>query len=123
VTFGCAIAEDTPTASYSQFLGLIDGLGLLTAFNQSHTLIPTHHSTNTSIPLSMPVAVLTRLAMMKEPPQPPVITYRLIEKLGARTSRRRNRVARQRQEKGTEPLVARIHLDEDAYAGALEAAE
>jgi hypothetical protein len=123
VTFGCAIAEDTPTASYSQFLGLIDGLGLLTAFNQSHTLIPTHHSTNTSIPLSMPVAVLTRLAMMKEPPQPPVITYRLIEKLGARTSRRRNRIARQRREEGTEPLVARIHLDEDAYAGALDAAE
>jgi hypothetical protein len=61
--------------------------------------------------------------MMKEPPQPPVITYRLIEKLGARTSRRRNRIARQRREEGTEPLVARIHLDEDAYAGALEAAE
>jgi hypothetical protein len=71
----------------------------------------------------MPVAVLTRLAMMKEPPQPPVITYRLIEKLGARTSRRRNRIARQRREEGTEPLVARIHLDEDAYAGALDAAE
>jgi hypothetical protein len=123
VTFGCSIAEDTPTASYSQFLGLIDGLGLLTAFNPSHTLIPAHHSTNTSIPLSMPVSVLTRLAMMKEAPKQPVITYRLIEELGARTSRRRNRVARQRQEDGTEALMARINTDEGAFDDALEAAE
>jgi hypothetical protein len=129
VTFGCRITEDTPTALYSQFLGLIDAIGLLNSWgNPLETLIPAHHSTNTSIPLSMSVSVLTRLAMMREAPQPPAIqppaiTYALIEELGARKTRQRNHVARQRQEKGTEPLVARIHLDEDAYAGALEAAE
>jgi hypothetical protein len=122
VTFGCSIAEDTP-ASYSQFLGLIDGLGLLTAFNPGHTLIPAHHSTNTSIPLSMPVSVLTRLAMMKEASQPPVVTYRLIEELGARATRQPIIVARKREEESTEALIARIQVDEDAYAGALEAAE
>jgi hypothetical protein len=113
VTFGCSIAEDTPTAGYSQFLGVLDGLGLLTAFNPSHTLIPTHHSTNTSIPLSMSVSVLTRLAMMKEAAaQPPVITYRLIEELGARTTRQPILVARQRKEEGSEASMERIY----AYA-------
>jgi hypothetical protein len=113
VTFGCSIAEDTPTAGYSQFLGVIDGLGLLTAFNPSHTLIPTHHSTNTSIPLSMPVSVLTRLAMMKEvAAQPPVITYRLIEELEARTTRQPILVARERKGEGTEASMERIY----AYA-------
>jgi hypothetical protein len=128
VTFGCRIAEDTPTTRYSQFLGLIDGIGLLNSWgNPPETLIPAHHSTNTSIPLSMSVSVLTRLAMMREAPppaiQPPAITYALIEELGATTTRQRNRVGRQREGEGTEALVARIHLDEDEYAGALEAAE
>jgi hypothetical protein len=124
VTFGCRIAEDTPAALYSQFLGLIDGIGLLSSWgNPSQTLIPTHHSTNTSIPLSMPVSVLTRLAMTREAPRPPAITYPLIEKLGKTTTRQRKRVARQWAGEGTEALVARIHVDEDAYAGALEAAE
>jgi hypothetical protein len=96
VTFGCVIAEDTPTARYSQFLGLIDGLGLLSSWgNPWHTLIRTHHSTNTSIPLSMPVSVLTRLAMMREAAQPLAITYRPIEELAATTSRQRNGVAHQ----------------------------
>jgi hypothetical protein len=108
VTLGCAIAEDTPTAGYSQFLGMIDGLGLLSAFNPSHTLIPTHHSTNTSIPLSMPVSVLTRLAIMKEAPQPPAITYQLIEELGARTIRQPIIVSRHHEEEGTEASTARI---------------
>jgi hypothetical protein len=128
VTFGCRITEDTPAALYSQFLGLIDGIGLLSSWgNPPETLIPAHHSTNTSIPLSMSVSVLTRLAMMREAPppaiQPPAITYALIEELGATTTRQRNRVGRQREGEGTEALVARIHLDEDEYAGALEAAE
>ena len=128
VTFGCRIAEDTPTTRYSQFLGLIDGIGLLNSWgNPLETLIPAHHSTNTSIPLSMSVSVLTRLAMMREAPppaiQPPAITYALIEELGATTTRQRNRVGRQREGEGTEALVARIHLGEDEYAGALEAAE
>ena len=128
VTFGCRIAEDTPTTRYSQFLGLIDGIGLLNSWgNPLETLIPAHHSTNTSIPLSMSVSVLTRLAMMREAPppaiQPPAITYALMEELGATTTRQRNCVGRQREGEGTEALVARIHLDEDEYAGALEAAE
>ena len=133
VTFGCRIAEDTPTTRYSQFLGLIDGIGLLNSWgNPLETLIPAHHSTNTSIPLSMSVSVLTRLAMMREAPppaiqppaiQPPAITYALIEELGVTTTRQRNRVGRQREGERTEALVARIHLDEDEYAGALEAAE
>jgi hypothetical protein len=117
VTFGCAIAEDTPTAGYSQFLGLFDVLGLLSSWgNPSHTLIPTHHSTSTSIPLSMPVSVLTRLAMMREALQPPTIRNRPIEEPGATTNRRLNGVAPQRQEEGTGALVARIHVDEGAYA-------
>jgi hypothetical protein len=81
VTFGCSIAEDTPTAGYSQFLGLIDGVGLLSSWGHPwKTLIHTHHSTNTSIPLSMPVSVLTRLAMMREAPlsAPRGITYRSV---------------------------------------------
>jgi len=124
VTFGCRIAEDTPAALYSQFLGLIDGIGLLNSWgNPSQTLIPTHHSTNTSIPLSMSVSVLTRLAIMREAPRPPAITYPLIEKLGKTTTRQRKRVARQWEGEGTEALVARIHVDEGAYAGALEAAD
>ena len=123
VTFGCRIAEDTPTTRYSQFLGLIDGIGLLSSWgNPPETLIPAHHSTNTSIPLSMSVSVLTRLAMMREAP-PPAITYALVEELGATTTRQRKRIGRQREGAGTEALVARIHLDEDEYAGALEAAE
>jgi hypothetical protein len=117
VTFGCAIAEDTPTAGYSQFLGLFDGLGLLSSWgNPSHTLIPTHHSTSTSIPLSMPVSLLTRLAMMRQAPQPPTITNRLIGELGATTNRRRNGVPPQRREEGTGALVARIRVDGGAYA-------
>jgi hypothetical protein len=116
VTFGCSIAEDTPTAGYSQFLGLFDGVGLLSSWgNPSHTLIPAHHSTSTSIPLSMPVSVLTRLAMMREAPPPPTITNRLIEERGTTTNHRRNSVARQRQDDGKGTLMARIHIDEGAY--------
>src|SRR6202047_5023494 len=115
VTFGCRITEDTPAALYSQFLGRIDGIGLLSSWgNPPETLIPAHHSTNTSIPLSMPVSVLTRLAMMREAPrppamQPPAITYSLIEQLGATTARQRNRVARQPEGEGPDAWWGRIH--------------
>jgi hypothetical protein len=66
--------------------------------------------------------------MMREAPQPPAmqppaITYPLIEQLGAITTRQLDRVARQREEEGIEAFMARIYVDEDAYAGALEAAE
>jgi hypothetical protein len=105
VTFECAIGEDTPTAGYSQFLGLFDGLGLLNSWgNRPETLIPTHHSTNTSIPLSVPVSLLTRSVMMREPPQPPAITHQpaLLEGPAATTARQRNRVPRQMEERRTD---------------------
>jgi hypothetical protein len=121
VTFGCRIAEDTPTTRYSQFLGLIDGLGLLNSWgNPLETLIPAHHSTNTSIPLSMSVSVLTRLAMMREAPQPPAITYPLIEDLAATTTPQRDRIARQLEGECTEALMAQIRVDEGEYAEAAD---
>ena len=61
VTFGCPIGEDTPVAGYLQFLGLIDPLGLLNSWgNRPDKVIPTHHSTNTMIPLSMSVSHLAQ---------------------------------------------------------------
>jgi len=96
VTFGCPIAEDTPTAGYSQFLGVIDGLGLLNSWgNPPETVVPTHHSTNTSILLSMPVSLLRRVATMRQTPRPAAITYQPL--LGGPASRttRRGRVPRQ----------------------------
>ena len=95
VTFGCPIAEDTPTAGYSQFLGVIDGLGLLNSWgNPPETVVPTHHSTNTSIPLSMPVSLLTRVATMRQTPRPAAITYQPPLGPASRTTRR-GRVPRQ----------------------------
>jgi hypothetical protein len=106
VTFGCSIAEDTPTAGYSQFLGLFDALGLLSSWgNSSHTLIPAHHSTSTSIPLSMPVSVLTRLAILRDAPRPPTTASPVIDKPGATTTRRSKGVARQRQGKSKKALM------------------
>ena len=76
VTLGCPIDEGTPTANYSQFLGLFDGLGLLNSWgNRPETTIPTHHSTNAQFPLSMPVSLLTRLAMAQEAPSQRAITH------------------------------------------------
>src|SRR6516165_11133234 len=96
VTFGCPIAEDTPTAGYSQFLGVVDGLGLLNSWgNPPETVVPTHHSTNTSILFSMPVSLLTRVATMRQTPRPAAITYQpLLEGPASRTTRR-GRVPRQ----------------------------
>jgi hypothetical protein len=94
VTFGWSMPEDIPTAGYSQFLGRIDQLGLLHSW-PSHTLIPTHHSTNTSIPLSMPVSVLTRLAMTEGGASATRDHGRPIEGAGAAAKRQHSRVARQ----------------------------
>jgi hypothetical protein len=58
--------------------------------------------------------------MMKEPPQPSAVSYSLIEELGATTACQPIRVARQREEQGIEALMARIHVDEDAYADAAD---
>jgi hypothetical protein len=54
--------------------------------------------------------------MMRQAPQPPTITNRLIGELGATTNRRRNGVPPQRREEGTGALVARIRVDGGAYA-------
>ena len=60
VTFGCPIVEDTP-AHYRQFLGCMDWLGLLNSWgNRPEWLLPSQHSTNTYIPLSMPVTPLAK---------------------------------------------------------------
>jgi hypothetical protein len=54
VTLGCPIAEDLPGAEYRQFLGLFDALGALNSWgHRPNTWVPTDHSTNASLPLSM----------------------------------------------------------------------
>jgi hypothetical protein len=64
VTFGCPIDEAAPKlAGCYQVLGLLDGLGCLNSWgNPPDKEIVSHHSTNTWLPLSMPVARLTRIA-------------------------------------------------------------
>jgi hypothetical protein len=71
-TFGCPIDESIPVARYQQFLGDLDALGALNAWGHAAEHRPiTTHSTNTAIPLSMPIAVLTRLALAVPPDPPP----------------------------------------------------
>ena len=57
VTLGCVIAEELPQVRYDQYLGWLDALGTLNSWNRKpeHRAV-THHSTNSAIPLSMPVA-------------------------------------------------------------------
>lgn len=63
VTFGCPVAKDVDNADYRQFLGLLDGLGLLNSWGNRPDARPlSHHSTNTAIPFCMPVSLLERLA-------------------------------------------------------------
>jgi len=63
VTLGCPIAEDIGNASYHQYLGLFDALGQLNAWgNLPDDWVPTDHSTNISLPLSMPVEALVECA-------------------------------------------------------------
>jgi hypothetical protein len=63
VTFGCPIDAAAPkVAGYQQVLGRLDWLGWLNSWGNSPDVeIVSHHSTNTWIPLSMPVARLTRV--------------------------------------------------------------
>jgi hypothetical protein len=73
VTFGCAIAKSTP-ARYQQVLGCFDLLGLVNSWGNMPTmLVPTQHTTNTMLPLSIPVTWLTCLLEQMQPahPQPP----------------------------------------------------
>src|SRR5438105_529238 len=47
LTFGCVIAEERTHDSYAQFLGLLDGLGVLNSWGHQPEKRPmTHHSTN-----------------------------------------------------------------------------
>jgi len=63
VTLGCPVAEDAPGALYHQFLGLFDGLGALNAWgHRPEQWIPTDHSTNTRLPLSMDAQALVASA-------------------------------------------------------------
>ena len=63
VTFGCPIDAAAPkVAGYHQVLGCLDLLGWLNSWgNPPNVEIVSHHSTNTWIPLSMPVVRLTEL--------------------------------------------------------------
>jgi hypothetical protein len=63
VTFGCPIDEAAPkVAGYHQVLGCLDWLGWLNSWgNPPDVEIVSHHSTNTWIPLSMPVVRLMRV--------------------------------------------------------------
>jgi hypothetical protein len=59
VTLGCAIAEELQHCGYAQFLGVLDGLGMLNSWGHQPEERPlAHHSTNSYIPLSLPVATL-----------------------------------------------------------------
>jgi hypothetical protein len=63
VTLGCPIAEDIHGAIYHQYLGLFDALGQLNAWgNLPDDWVPTDHSTNAALPLSMPVEALVARA-------------------------------------------------------------
>jgi hypothetical protein len=56
VTLGCPIAKAAPGADYHQFLGLYDALGAMNAWGHLPTeVLLTEHTTNTTLPLSMPV--------------------------------------------------------------------
>jgi hypothetical protein len=58
-TFGCTIAEELKQCGYAQFLGILDGLGVLNSWGHQPEQRPlAHHSTNSFIPLSLPVAAL-----------------------------------------------------------------
>jgi hypothetical protein len=66
LTFGCVIAEELAHARYAQYLGWIDPLGALNSSGNEPEFRPfTHHSTNTFIPFSMPVAELIAGAIAK----------------------------------------------------------
>jgi hypothetical protein len=70
LTFGCVISE-TRHQNYEQYLGAIDGLGLLNSEGHVPEHRPfSHHSTNTYIPFSMAIAESVRAAAGRQPARP-----------------------------------------------------
>jgi hypothetical protein len=68
VTLGCAIAEELQHCGYAQFLGVLDGLGVLNSWGHQPEERPlAHHSTNSYIPLSLPVAALVEESKAMHP--------------------------------------------------------
>src|SRR5258708_21891681 len=68
VTLGCAIAEELQHCGYAQFLGVLDGLGVLNSWGHQPEQRPlAHHSTNSFIPLSLPVAALVEESKAMHP--------------------------------------------------------
>ena len=66
-TFGCPISRPAQAKHCIQFLGNFDSLGWLNSWgHHPNVWIPTQHSTNTSIPYGMPVAILMRFALALE---------------------------------------------------------
>jgi hypothetical protein len=67
-TFGCVIQEETD-ADYNQIMGSIDGLGQLNSWgNWPEQWIRSWHSTNSMLPLTMPVADLVKKDVRAEDP-------------------------------------------------------
>jgi hypothetical protein len=67
-TFGCVIQEETD-ADYNQIMGSIDGLGQLNSWgNWPEQWIRSWHSTNSMLPLTMPVADLVKRDVRAEDP-------------------------------------------------------
>jgi hypothetical protein len=121
VTFGWSMPEDIPTAGYSQFLGRIDGLGLANSWGSpSPTLVPGHHGTNTNIPFSVPVSVLTRLAMIEQGVVANCSPVPVDRGAEAATARQHSRVVHQWNEQDAKDLLPRIQNDEGTYANAAD---
>ena len=67
-TFGCVVQEETD-ADYNQIMGSIDGLGQLNSWgNWPEQWIASWHSTNSMLPLTMPVADLVKKDVRAEDP-------------------------------------------------------
>jgi hypothetical protein len=59
LTFGCVVSELGNVGRYDQFLGALDGLGILNSGgNRPEHTVPDWHSTNRALPLAMPVSQL-----------------------------------------------------------------
>jgi hypothetical protein len=89
MTFGCPIDESVHVARYTQYLGYFDPIGWLNAWgNRPERRLPAHHSTNTAIPLSMPVAILSRHSSLPEKRRSPPLLEPPRERIGAKAKKK-----------------------------------